>query len=63
LLDSKWWEIDFPALLRSGVVPPLDNPLAMLKWFKTVNDLPKISSERRRLLKNGNEWKIVAVGN
>ena len=62
LLNSKWWEIDFPALLRDGVVPPLDNPIAMLEWLKNAPDnLPRISSEKRRLIRNGTEWKVVDV--
>jgi hypothetical protein len=62
LLNSKWWEIDFPALLRDGVVPPLDNPIAMLEWLKKApENLPRISSEKRRLIRNGTEWKVVDV--
>lgn len=60
LLNSKWWEIDFPALLRDGIVPPLDNPIAMLEWLKNApENLPRISSEKRRLIRNGTEWKVV----
>jgi acetyltransferase-like isoleucine patch superfamily enzyme len=62
LLNSKWWEIDFPALLRDGIVPPLDNPIAMLEWLKNApENLPRISSEKRRLIRNGTEWKVVDV--
>lgn len=60
-LESRWWEIDFPAVLRCGVVPPLDNPVAMLDWLKTAGDLPRISSQKRRLIRNGTEWKVVDV--
>ena len=62
LLNSKWWDIRFASLLASGITPPLDNPIAMLEWLKNApENLPRISSEKRRLIRNGTEWKVVDV--
>jgi len=59
LLDSQWWEIDFPQLLRNGIVPPLDCPLDMLKYLELTDDLPKIySNNKRKLSKTDNQWVI-----
>lgn len=61
LLESHWWEIDFPEVLRQSIVPPLDDPQLMLSWLNEQENLPKISSPIRRLISNstGTEWKII----
>ncbi|MBF0378643.1 MAG: CatB-related O-acetyltransferase [Desulfamplus sp.] len=61
LLESSWWQVDFPTLLQQGVFPPLNDPRFMLEWLNKHDqeNLPTIKPNTNRLIRNGTEWKLV----